>query len=101
MRGNLVLCRNEMQSVFVGHGTHEVKVTVIDTVGRGTLSFDTKGECSIRRDKEDTRIVHINLNGENVTVTTVSCNGRTVKLAFEAERYVSIDREEIRSSKTE
>lgn len=100
MRGNLVLCRNEYQSVFVGEGDHEVKVTVIDTVGRGTLSFDTKGDVKIIRDKHDNRIVNIDLAGEPVSVTNVSCNGRTVKLAFEAERHVSIDREEIRSSKT-
>jgi sRNA-binding carbon storage regulator CsrA len=96
--GNLVLCRNAGQSVFIGSGEHQVTVTVVDTSGNGTLSFREKGNVTIKR--IDSRIFHVVLNDiEDIYITTVEANTRCVKLAFQAEKYVPIDREEIREAK--
>lgn len=96
-RGNLVLCRKVNQSVFIGEGEHQVTITVVDANGLGTLSFREKGDTAIRR--IDPRIIYVMVGGVETLVTTVECDGRTVKLAFQAEKSFPIDREEIRKIK--
>lgn len=93
---NLVLGRNNGQSIFIGTGEHAVKLTVVNATN-STLSFVGPVAADITHiDERSTKML---VEGSEVVVTVVSTNGKTVKLAFEADRHISIDREEIRSAK--
>lgn len=94
--GNLVLGRYFGQSVFIGEKENEVKLTVKNLKGIGQLTFQSSNDSTVT--PMSSRMFSVCLsNGDEVLVTIVENNGKQLKLAFQAERHVIIDREEIRA----
>lgn len=92
-KGNLVLGRHQLQSIVIAD---HIVVTVIDSTN-GTLAWRIPENTTFRH--VDSRTTEVEINNETVRVVVVGTDGKTVKIAIEAPKYISVDREEIHQAK--